>query len=627
MKSHAHHNKSTIWEKMRGWKGLWFHLAGIIAILWFLIRVVPKPQRAQYPCQQVTMSISLGYLAFWGVLFTGLVVWMRNAKTKFGKTTPMLLASFVVLFTITGAVFATNYFQAPQSAAAAWDPIPKQPMGNGTGLNPGRVVWMWNPNATEKNLTGYWWDEENNNQAVIDQMVSLGIQHLAGTTNDTIAWNALFTYFNQVHGNGNVSYQPGEKITIKLNFNNALGGIGDPYPKEDNDRDASPYVVKALLRQLVNVVGVAQEDITLFDASRPIPNWFYNRVYYETYPTDPLVEEFPHIHFADSTGGAPGREQVVPSSTKMYFGDGTIRTLPTCVVDAKYIMDMPILKRHPIQNGVTLSGKNFFGSFIEPVYEIHPYHESGLIMGNPAPQVDLFAYEHLGGKTLLYLGDGTYGTKVDHKTIAKFLMYPFNNDWTNSLFFSQDPVAMDSVMYDFLLTEGTNPIEGSQNYLHQAAVPTPNFYDPEHDGVYLARSLGVHEHWDRTVSIFSADRYSGPAGHGIDFQPFGEEYARPGVVITTPQEKHLYLMGREIGACALTVVIGRIDVEARVNGDVSVIQKIEFYKDNKLQFTDIEAPFLWTWKTFSFFRHTIKVIAYYDEVNTTSSQITVWKIF
>ena len=70
---------------------------------------------------------------------------------------------------------------------------------------------------------------------------------------------------------------------------------------------------------------------------------------------------------------------------------------------------------------------------------------------------------------------GLFGTKVDHKTIAKFLMYPFNDDWTNSLFFSQDPVALDSVMYDFLLTEGTNPIEGAQNYLHQAAVPISEY--------------------------------------------------------------------------------------------------------------------------------------------------------
>jgi hypothetical protein len=311
----------------------------------------------------------------------------------------------------------------------------------------------------------------------------------------------------------------------------------------------------------------------------------------------------------------------------MYFSDGTVRTLPTCVVEAKYLINMPLLKRHPINTGVTLSGKNFFGSFIEPVSDIHPYHISGLTMGNTAPQVDLFAYEHLGGKTLLYLGDGTFATKVDHRTIAKFLMYPFNDDWTNSLFFSQDPVAIDSVMYDFLLTEGTNPIEGSQNYLHQAAVPASNVYDPEHDGTYLSTSLGVHEHWDRTVDIFSSERYSGPAGNGIDYTTSGEEFVRPGVVFTTPQEHHLYLFGKDIGAFPVSLIIGKIEVGAQVNGVSVAVEKIEFYKDNTLQFTDTEAPYNWTWNKLSFFSHTIKIIAYYDAVNTTSNQIKVWKIF
>jgi hypothetical protein len=626
MKNQVHYNKTRIWERMTGWKGIWFHIAGVIAILWFVIRVVPKPQRAQYPCQQVAISISLGYIAFWSILFTGLVIWMRKAKTKFTKMAPTFIAGFIVLFTISGAVFATNYFQGDQTTAVSWDPIPKQPMGVGTGVNPGRVVWVWNPNATEKDLVGYWWEQENNNQAIIDHMFSIGVQNLTSTSDDSDAWNSIFSYFNEVHGNGNVGYQPGEKIAIKLNFNNALGGTGDPYVKEDNDRDASPYVVKALLRHLVNVVGVAQEDITLFDASRPIANWFYNRVYYETYPADPLVEEFSHIHFVDSTGDAAGREQVIPSSTTMYFADGTARTLPTCVVEAKYIINMPLLKRHPINMGVTLSGKNFFGSFIEQVSDIHTYHISGLTMGNPAPQVDLLAYEHLGGKTLLFLGDGTFGTKVDHKTIAKFLMYPFNNDWTNSLFFSQDPVALDSVMYDFLLTEGTNPTEGSQNYLHQAAVPLPNVYDPEHDGIYLSTSLGVHEHWDRTINIFSSERYSGISGDGIDYRAYGQEFVQPGVVITTPLEKHLYLFGKDIGAFPITMIIGKIDVNAQVNGDAGTVQKIEFYKDNTLQFTDTEAPYIWTWNKVSFFRHTIKIIAYYDSVNSTSDQMKIWKI-
>lgn len=623
---HYTHGNSRFWTRLSSWKGIWFHLAGIIAILWFVVRVAPAPWRACYPCQQVSLGIALGYIAFWSCLFTGLFVWIQKAKTWVTKATPTLLAGGVVLFTITGAVFATNFFSENQTTGPSWDPIPKQPMGTPMGASPGRVVWVWNPNATEKNLSSYWWKKENNNQQVIDQMVSLGLQQYSGTTNDTAAWNTLFTYFNRVHGQGNISYQPGEKIAIKINLNNALNTYGDPYKKENNDRDASPYVVKTLLRQLVNVVGVSQEDITVFDASRPMPNWFYNRVYYETYPADILVTEFPNVHYVDSTGGATGREKVVPSSVKMYFVDGTERTLPTCVAEAKYIINMPLLKRHPVNNGVTLSGKNFFGSFIEPVADIHPYFEGSYVMGVPAPQVDLLAYKDLGEKTILYLGDGMFGTKVDHKTIAKFLMYPFNNDWTNSLFFSQDPVAIDSVMYDFLLTEGTNPCEGSQNYLHQAAVPPPNVYDPERDGTYLSTSLGVHEHWNRTVSIFSAERYSGISGNGIDFVTNGEEFEHPAVVITNPLEKHLYLFGTDKGAFPLTMVMGKITVDAQVNGELGFVDKVEFYLDNRLKATDTETPYAWSWNHLSFFRHTIKIVAYYNEANTTSSQMTVWKI-
>jgi hypothetical protein len=72
-------------------------------------------------------------------------------------------------------------------------------------------------------------------------------------------------------------------------------------------------------------------------------------------------------------------------------------------------------------------------------------------------------------------------------------------------------------MFDFLHTEGTNPCEGSQNYLHQSAVPNPNTYDPENDGIYLSSNLGVHEHWNKSVDIFSAERYLGLSGNGIDF--------------------------------------------------------------------------------------------------------------
>ncbi|MBP1662678.1 MAG: Bacterial Ig domain, partial [Thermoplasmatales archaeon] len=66
--------------------------------------------------------------------------------------------------------------------------------------------------------------------------------------------------------------------------------------------------------------------------------------------------------------------------------------------------------------------------------------------------------------------------------------------------------------------------------------------------------------------------------------------------------------------------------EARLNGVSGTVEKIEFYIDNKMQFSDTEAPYLWTWTKLSIFSHTVKVIAYYDAVNTTSNEIKVWKL-
>ena len=208
-------------------------------------------------------------------------------------------------------------------------------------------------------------------------------------------------------------------------------------------------------------------------------------------------------------------------------------------------------------------------------------------------------------------------------------MYPFNDDWMNSLFFSQDGVAIDSVMYDFLYSEGTGPGEGAQNYLHQAADPPVGVYDPEGDGIFLSESLGVHEHWDETVDIFSSDRYVGPDQNGIDFIAIGEEHASPSVTITKPKEKWLYIFGNDIyymSKLPLTFILGPIDIEAIYNGDISDISKVEFYIDDFLIYTDEESPFVWRWRIPSIRQHDIKIIGYNIFDEALEDKIVVWKI-
>jgi len=618
--------KRKIFEKIKGLKGVWFHIVGIACLIWFIIRVLPAPHRYQYPCQQISISIALGYVTFWSIIFYGFTTYLKKVKTKTFAVLPSILVVFLLVFSISGMVFGSNYLLENQNLRS-WSPISKDPIGIPTGINPGRVVWVWNPDATEKDLSGFWWEEQNNNQSVIDNMFSIGLNDLTGESNSYISWNSLFTDFNVKHGFGEKSYVSGEKIAIKINLNNAY--IWDPfdriddYEHEDNERDASPYVVISLLNQLVSVVGVNQEDITVYDSSRIMGNWFY----------DIVSNVYPNVNYFDSQGGKYGREKVQPSNFGIHFSDGLFRTLPQLVIDAKYLINMPLLKKHPIQNGVTLSGKNLFGTFIEPVSDLHPYHESGLILGNPTPQTDLLAHKELGGKTLLYIGDGTFGTLLDHCTICRFNMFPFNDDWTNSLFFSQDPVAIDSVMFDFLNYEGPSPIEGSQNYLHQSAEPILNQYDPEDDGEYLSTSLGVHEHWDIDSPIFSSNRYSGPENNGIDFITNGEELITPSIVITQPGENKLYINGVESSikiswkptySFPATLIIGNITIKAQGN-NIPVIDYIKFYIDGELKHQDFNDPYEFEWNEFSFSRHTIKVLASIDGEEKLYSERLVWK--
>jgi hypothetical protein len=119
-------------------------------------------------------------------------------------------------------------------------------------------------------------------------------------------------------------------------------------------------------------------------------------------------------------------------------------------------------------------------------------------------QVDLLGHAHLGGKTVLFLIDGLFaGIHPIDQAPRKWSSAPFNGQWTCSLLASQDPVAIDSVGFDFLWTEyDSHPRQpGADDYLHEAALagnpPSGTFYDPNHPkGVQRLASLGVHEHWN-----------------------------------------------------------------------------------------------------------------------------------
>ncbi|MBP7050266.1 MAG: DUF362 domain-containing protein [Phycisphaerae bacterium] len=517
-----------------------FPATGLLALLWFLIRVIPKPSRAAYPCQRAAMPLASGFVVWVVGLVTGAVVSQRFRRLV--RESRVVLAGLCVVTAV--VVGAASLADWPARLAVMGEPWgPHGPLGEGKGIHPGRVVWVYDPNATDwdgYNSPERWWQDGHTDPVVVEKMVSQAIRGVAGTDSDAAAWDAIFRYFNDGRGKGDVGYQAGEKIAIKINLTtcNAAGGDVNPttYIKKSsvmNRIDNSPQMILALLRQLADTVGADQNDITIGDPTGMVPNYYWDMIY----------PEFPSVRYLDNYGGS-GRTRTEFSDVRMYWstadaGGKAPDYLPTAFAEAAYLINFAILKGH--SSGVTLCAKNHYGSilrtpdgYLRPelpglpgqgtypgYYNLHyslPNVGWSPGTGHYRALVDLMGHSELGGKTVLYLIDGLFGGYYWEAHPYKWNMPPFNGDWPSSLFASQDPVAIDSVGYDFVEAEwpdvvryGHSPSSkydmqgGAEDYLHEAALANDpcsgTFYDPDHSRrtVRLA-SLGVHEHWNDPVN-------------------------------------------------------------------------------------------------------------------------------
>lgn len=371
---------------------------------------------------------------------------------------------------------------------------PNKPMGQGRGINPGRVAWVHSPGvATWDGNTGLWVEDRWNDQQKADALVSEAIKTITGEANETKAWKSLFSHFNKTHQRGKKGYKPGEMIAIKLNMNNALTH------RDTIELNSSPFVTLALVRSLVNDGKVRQQDIVVCEPSRAITDSIYNKVH----------REFPQVRFIDNIGG-DGREkcEYYPDQIPYSQDNGKLaKGLAKCIVDATYLINSALLKTHS-GPGVTLTAKNWYGAtdiYLQWRKNAHVGFSADKRNGAPSYKtfVDFIGHKDLGGKTLLYLIDGTYGSRdVNGKPSPKWQKEPFNNEWCCSLIVSQDGVACDAVAMDLLLNEW--PEFGSFNYCDEyllEATTLPNAhsgaaYDPERDGQPLNEPLGLFEHCD-----------------------------------------------------------------------------------------------------------------------------------
>ena len=545
MKSEGDHSGRLhkMYHRLRSFRlpyKLIFFIVGIASTVWFLIRVIPKPSRAGYPCMKAAAPFMSSFVIYILGISGSVLLFKRSGQ--FFKRARYIMAAVafmtaLVLFAVSGNIFPEKLSAAEFKGAVDSDFPANQPMGEELGIYPGRVVWEWDPDATNENCTneydapggpdGYFL-AKNNNQAVINRMMDDVVKKLTGSYDVGSAWEKLFTDFNQRKGRGTVGYEPGQKIYIKIN----QGGAGwltrssdlaygegwqtNSYP---NVETSAPMAI-SVLEQLVNVYGVQQEDIYIGDPNAHILKDNY----------DQMVALFPDVKYIDRDPQHEdiGRTLIHKSAEPVFIWsdkgteispDGAEYTWDI-VEQADYLINLATLKAHA-RAGVTLTAKNHFGTHARDngASSLHPGLVSRENWSGPwrteygmyRVLTDIMGHERLGGNTVLFVVEGLWGGPEAVSKPVKWQMAPFIDDWPSSILASQDAVALESVCFDILKTEFNDPDDiklrtpwygAVDDHLHQAADsknwPAGFTYDPEGDGTPMG-SMGIHEHWNNEV--------------------------------------------------------------------------------------------------------------------------------
>jgi hypothetical protein len=488
------------------WQKIIFPIIGILSLIWVIVRVVPKPSRAVYPCQQAAIPFAAWFIT-WITASAASVMFIKKAKTFFRRKQFIVAASMVLVsvgFYLAVQLINSNTANANvQIDPNVLQPMadkPNQPIGTAKGIFPGRVTWIRDIAATPWDGTGNWWrDSTGINQGVVNKMISSSLKALTGASSDKKAWQKIFQYYNKTHNRGNNNYNEAESVVIKINLNNSTS-----QNDSDNNADASKQTILAVLDQLINNAGVPQNKITVIDAIRVIPDHIFN----------PCHDKYPGVIWVDKDGTNGRTKNVWFNDAFAYSVKNAGNTnIPVCIKNATYQVNLPVLKGHEY-SGVTMSAKNNYGSIAA-----RDHSKYLRVWQAEGPQysmlVDLMGTKELDGKSIIFIMDGLFANRTntqDNNQDRCAFTNLFKGEWCASIFMSLDEVAFESVGLDFLVsefgpvlgrrlkTDKINPVNNCDNYLHEAALannpPSGTSYKP--DGVNLT-SLGVHEHWNNPV--------------------------------------------------------------------------------------------------------------------------------
>ncbi|ORJ63393.1 DUF362 domain-containing protein [Geothermobacter hydrogeniphilus] len=314
--------------------------------------------------------------------------------------------------------------------------------------------------------------------AAVRRMLAAGLTALTGAADAASAWRAL------------IPQRQGDRIVIKPNLGNIHVGYGEVIM-------TSPQLLAALVASLLEA-GFPAESITVFDLTAPesdvMRQWlgpFGVRTVFMKRSSN-LFDKLTARVFPGPAAADRGAPVVMRNPVRDKHGAEVECFMPEILTEADHLINVPVLKGHQylLQSSAL---KNHFGTVrfsnrnAYPVVLHGEYLESHIVDLNDNP--------HIRDKTRLCVVDALLGaacfTLGDNDRRPSPWTSPGLDRVPGSLFFSRDPVALESVIGDLVAAEqranGFEPL--SHRYLHEAA----------------QRGLGVHEHRDGTGGYENID--------------------------------------------------------------------------------------------------------------------------
>ena len=117
-------------QKMRLPAKVVYLLISILATIWFLIRVIPKPSRATYPCMQVAAPIMSGFV-IWILALSGATFAFKKAKHKLIEAKYLAAGLFLIIGIAATSVFYSTISQRNQSRQSRYLVQAKYPAWRG----------------------------------------------------------------------------------------------------------------------------------------------------------------------------------------------------------------------------------------------------------------------------------------------------------------------------------------------------------------------------------------------------------------------------------------------------------------------------------------------------------------